>query len=93
MVISPSKKQSVDKRIAYLNDQGWVEEGETLEEQIQKQLKQEGISDFKDRQNSGKSKRNNNGDELSVVTPSKSPKALQGHNNFGKINLLDYANS
>ena len=51
----------------------------------QKRLKQEGISWYKDSQSrSGKlkRKRNDNDEELSVVSAAKSPKAIQGHNTF-----------
>ena len=80
---TPPKKQSVEERTIDLKNPSRLDEQAILEEQNQKWLKQEGISGFEDRRNSGKPKRSNdNDDELSGVTPSKRPKELLGHNNF-----------
>ena len=49
----------------------------------ERELKQEGISQFEARRNRGSERnRRNDNDEISVVSASKRPKALQGHNKF-----------
>ena len=49
----------------------------------ERELKQEGISKFEAQRNRGsKRNRRNDNDEISVVSASKRPKALQGHNKF-----------
>ena len=82
-MVPPTKKQSVDKRAAYLTNLAKLEEQALLLDLYQKRLKQEGISLYKDSRNhSMKRKHNNNDDELSVVSATKRPKTIRGHNAF-----------
>ena len=56
-------------------------------EQNQKRLKQEGISYFKETRNHGSKRSNDNDDKLSVVSASKRPKVIQGHNNLETLSI------
>ena len=78
---TPPKKLSVEDRAAYLKDQARLAEEAILMDSNQRRLKQEGISCLEETRNS-RWKRKRKDDEVSVVTASKRPKAIQGHNNF-----------
>ena len=74
----PPRKHTVEKRAAYMNDPARLEREASLVDQNQKQLKREALSQFEET----KRKRTNDDDDLSVVSASKRPKALKGHNKF-----------
>jgi len=74
----PQRKHSVEERAAYPNNLVRLEKEAPLVDQNQKHLKLEAISWFEET----KRKRTDNDDELSVVSVTKRPKELKGHNNF-----------
>ena len=78
----PLKKQSVEERAVYLRDTARLGNLASQHDLNQKRLKQEGISWFEDSQNRGTKRNWTNNDEISVVSASKRPKALKGHNKF-----------
>ena len=85
-MVSPPKKLSVEDRAAYLKDQARLAEEALLMDSNQRRLKQEGISRFEETldSRSKRKRKDDDDDEVSVVTASKRPKAIQGHNAFDK---------
>ena len=77
------KKRSVEDRAAYLKDPARLAEEAILMDSNQRRLKQEGTSCLEETGNFHL-KRKRKDDEVSVVTASKHPKAIQGHNAFDK---------
>ena len=81
----PPKKQNPFERIAYLNDSArLMEQNAMFDEQRKKQVEKSKISDAEVRRIHAKRKHNDDDDDLSVVTPVKHPKAIQGHNAFDR---------
>ena len=80
----PSRKHSVEERAAFLWDPARLVDSSSQHDHKQRRLKQEGISRYEDsRKHQRRTKRNGtDNDEISVVSASKRPKALKGHNKF-----------
>ena len=78
----PSKKQSVEERDVYLRDAARLDDLASQHDVNQKRLKQEGISRFEETQNRGAKRNQTDNDEISVVSVTRRPKALQGYNKF-----------
>ena len=79
-MVKPARKHTVEERAAYDIDQARLDREASLVDQNRKQLKQEGISWLAE--SNRKRKFTNNDDDLSVVSASKRPKELKGHNKF-----------
>ena len=81
-MLQPSKKQCVEERAVYLQDPARLVDLASQRDHNQRRLKQEGISHFEDSRKRRPKRNRNNNDEISVVSASKRPKALRGHNKF-----------
>ena len=79
-MVKPPRKHTVEERAAYMNDPARLEREVSLVDQKKKQLKREALSRFAE--SNRKRKRTNDDDDLSVVSASKRPNALKGHNKF-----------
>ena len=77
---TPPRKYTVEERAAYMTDPARLEREASLVDHNHKQLKREALSRFAE--SNRKRKRTNDDDDLSVVSASKRPNALKGHNKF-----------
>ena len=86
-IVKPPRKYTPEEKAAY--DQARVEKEASQHDLNRIWLKQEGISRFEDSRNCGTRRNWTDNDEISVVSASKRPKELKGHNKFETAKYWD----
>ena len=79
-MVKPPRKHTVEERTAYMTNPARLEREASLVDHNQKQLEWEALPWFAE--SNRKRKPTNDDDDLSVVSASKRPNALKGHNKF-----------